>query len=317
MERSLLLMFGTACSIGACMAQTVTDIDGNVYPTVVIGSQVWMAENLKVTRYQNGDTIPNVTQSLVWDYMVIGARCYYDNDSAAYSATYGALYNWYAMVDERQICPAGWHVSTDHEWNVLALYLDPTVDTLVNGSWSGTDIGGQLKEVGTVHWNAPNEGATNSSGFTALPAGQRYGENHYRHFNEEGLWWTSSPGNSAAHGWYRSVHYLFALIKRLTYFKDTGMSCRCVSDLSTGLNEVPLDDPDIRIHPIPASDHLWIAGKSEGPATLRVLDTAGRCMLQQQVTIGSYVDVGPLAPGPYIVQLSGPGMNVRRRLIKE
>lgn len=138
---------------------TVTDYDGNVYQTVLIGDQCWMMENLKVTHYRNGDPIPHVTDGVTWGNLTSGAYCNYNNDEGNV-ATYGRLYNWYAVDDSRNIAPAGWHVPSDAEWQTLVDYL-------------GGDAvaGGKMKEAGTTHWASPNTGATNESGFTALPGG--------------------------------------------------------------------------------------------------------------------------------------------------
>ena len=150
------VIFSTATLSGG----TVVDIDGNVYNTVTIGTQVWMVENLKTTKYRNGDAIPNVTGNASWVALSTGAYCWYNNDAATYKATYGALYNWYAVGDSRNIAPSGWHVATDSEWTTLSTFL------------GGESIAGdKLKEIGTSHWLSPNTGATNSNGFTAFPGG--------------------------------------------------------------------------------------------------------------------------------------------------
>jgi uncharacterized protein (TIGR02145 family) len=142
-------------------AEQVIDIDGNIYHVVTIGTQDWLVENLKVTKYRNGDPIPNVTDALAWELLSTGAYCNYDNLQSN-GTTYGRLYNWYAVSDDRNIAPAGWHVPDDAEWNVLINHL------------GGISIaGGKLKEAGLTHWKDPNHGATNISGFTALPAGLR------------------------------------------------------------------------------------------------------------------------------------------------
>lgn len=140
---------------------TVTDIDGNVYKTVKIGTQIWMAENLKTTRYRNGDAIPEVTDDDEWGDLTTGAYCNYDNNTDNV-ATYGRLYNWYAATDSRNLAPEGWHVATCYEWETLIDFL------------GGSDkAGGKLKEKGTTHWQSPNEGATDEFGFKAIPAGVR------------------------------------------------------------------------------------------------------------------------------------------------
>ena len=145
---------------------TVVDIDGNVYHTVTIGTQVWMVENLKTTKYNDGTAIPLVTDSAAWDELTTPGYCWYNNDSATYKNPYGALYNWYA-VSTGKLAPTGWHVPTDSEWAVLTTYVGNTY-------YGGLDsAGGALKSTDKTYWLSPNTGATNSSGFSALPGGFR------------------------------------------------------------------------------------------------------------------------------------------------
>jgi len=139
----------------------ITDIDGNVYHAVTIGTQTWMVENLKVTKLNDGTSIPNVTALTAWNNLTTPGYCWYNNDIAN-KKLYGALYNWY-NVSTGKLCPTGWHVPSVTEWTTLINYL------------GGESVaGGKLKETGTTHWVTPNTGATNTSGFTALPAGIRY-----------------------------------------------------------------------------------------------------------------------------------------------
>lgn len=133
--------------------------DDKVYKIVKIGNQVWMAENLNTSHYLNGDSIPQVQDKAEWVALTTGAWCYYQND-AENGKTYGKLYNWYAVNDPRGLAPEGWHIPTDAEWIALIDYL------------GGTNVaGGKMKQIGTVHWISPNLGATNESGFSALPGG--------------------------------------------------------------------------------------------------------------------------------------------------
>ena len=142
---------------------TMTDQDGNVYKTITIGTQTWMAENLRTTKYRDGTAIPNVTDNTAWTNLTAGAYCNFNNTTSADTiATYGRLYNWYAATDSRNIAPTGWHLPTETEWRTLIYYL---------GGFSVA--GGKMKETGTTHWNTPNTGATNESGFSALPTGFR------------------------------------------------------------------------------------------------------------------------------------------------
>jgi uncharacterized protein (TIGR02145 family) len=146
---------------GRLVSGTVTDVEGNVYNTVIIGKQVWMTENLKTTKYRNGDPIPNVTDGSEWSKLTSGAYCYLSND-VNIAKTYGHLYNWFAVHDPRNIAPKGWHVASEDEWTKMISYL-------------GGDraAGGKLKEAGTTHWQSPNLAATNQTGFTSLPGGER------------------------------------------------------------------------------------------------------------------------------------------------
>lgn len=152
---------------------TVTDYDGNVYQTVTIGSQIWMAENLKVTHYRNGDLIPNVTDNTAWKLLTTGAYCEINNDVSTVE-TYGRLYNYYAAADTRNIAPTGWHVASDTDWIQLEIALGMTLAQAEGFGWRGSNEGGKLKEAGLTYWNAPNLGATNESGFNALPSGYRF-----------------------------------------------------------------------------------------------------------------------------------------------
>jgi len=204
------------------------DIDGNTYQIVKIGNQWWMAENLKVTHYQNGDLIPNITDSLQWTNLTSGAYCNYNND-VNNVATYGRLYNWYAVDDSRSIAPVGWHVPSDDEWKELEMYLGMSQSDADASGWRGTDEGGKMKETGTTHWNSPNTGATNSSGFSALPGGWRY---HTGDFDCMGLndrWWSVSE-YSSMYAWFRVLTYSSSQVYRGFYDKQFGYSSRCVRD---------------------------------------------------------------------------------------
>lgn len=198
----------------------LTDIDGNIYHSVIIGTQTWMAENLKVTHYRNGELIPNVTDSTIWSNLTTGARCYYNNDSATYASTYGTLYNWYT-VNTGNLCPTGWHVPTDAEWTTQATYL------------GGDSIaGGKLKEVGTTHWNSPNTGADNSSGFLALPAGRRGGyDGVFAEIGRYGIWWSATEGNPlSAYDHVMLYNKASSSSNQSDVYVRSGYSVRCLRD---------------------------------------------------------------------------------------
>ena len=195
---------------------SITDIDGNTYKTVTIGTQTWMAENLKVTKYNDGIAIPNVTNNTAWRELTTGALCDYDN-TPSNSETYGKLYNWHA-VNTGKLCPTGWHVPSDAEWTELTDYL------------GGTSVaGGKLKETGTTHWASPNAGATNETGFTALPGGLRYNNGSFYNIGNHGYWWSAAE-NYAVSAWYRYMYYNNSGVSRGNDNKELGFSVRCVRD---------------------------------------------------------------------------------------
>ncbi len=219
--------YGSSEPFTTAASNTVTDIDGNVYQTVTIGTQVWMAENLKVTHYRNGDPIPNVTDGGTWSDLATGAYCNYNND-VGYVATYGRLYNWYAVSDIRNLAPAGWHVPTDAEWKELEMYLGMSQAQADAGGWRGTDEGGKLREAGTTHWNPPNTGATNESGFFALPGGYRH-LGTFLDMGDAAFIWSSTEYNSF-NAWYRHLLYDNSQVNRSANYKLLGFSVRCVRD---------------------------------------------------------------------------------------
>ena len=195
----------------------VYDVDGNKYDTVVIGSQVWMKQNLKTTKYRNGDAIPNLTYTLNWSGTLTGAYCNYDNDTNN-GNIYGRLYNFYAVADSRNLCPTGWHVPTDVQWATLSSYLG-----------GDTIAGGKLKEVGSLHWTSPNDGASNLTNFTALPGGYRYQTGPYDLIGSIGLWWSSTI-YSSSNAWHRGISNTDGQFGISNNNKHWGLSIRCLKD---------------------------------------------------------------------------------------
>jgi len=207
---------------------TVVDIDGNVYQTIKIGGQCWMMENLKVIHYRNGDPIPNITGNADWENLTTGAHCNYENDEGNV-AIYGRLYNGYAVDDSRNIAPEGWHVASDIEWKQLEMYLGMSQAEADGMEWRGTYEGGKLKEAGTTHWITPNTGATNESGFTALPGGYRAITGVFRYLGSNAYFWSSTMyGGFSA--WNRALIYIDSRVYRYFIDRNNGYSVRCVKD---------------------------------------------------------------------------------------
>jgi uncharacterized protein (TIGR02145 family) len=206
-----------------CGVSNVSDIDGNVYNTVLIGSQCWLGKNLKTTKFNDGTEIPNVTDNPVWDTISTPAYCWYDNNQS-YKDPYGALYNGWVFDPSvnggKQICPEGWHIPNDDEWTTLTDFL------------GGLNVaGGKLKEAGTAHWNAPNSGATNETGFTALPAGYRGTNSNFTQMGDINYLWSSTTHASySTSAWWRSLSSASAGVYRHYLGKKLGMSVRCLKD---------------------------------------------------------------------------------------
>ena len=209
---------------------TVTDIDGNVYETVILGEQLWMAENLKTTHYQNGDDIPHVIDTSDWDALSTGAYCEYENNPIN-SDIYGRLYNWYTIDDSRGVCPEGFHVPSDDEIKQLEMFLGMSQQEANGVSFRGTDEGSQLAGRADL-WNdgdLENNPAFDSAGFVAIPGGARIGGNI--NFIDMGIWgdyWSSTTQDWGA--WVRNFAYYNSASHRQICDKHYGMAIRCVSD---------------------------------------------------------------------------------------
>ncbi len=222
---------GSPLTVNATAANmTVTDYDNNEYQTVKIGNKIWMAENLKVTNYSDGTAIPNITDNALWtslgDNNTHKAYCFYDNNV---DSEYGALYTWAGAMNGANsdisnpstvqgVCPVGWHLPSDSEWNEMVNYLGGI-----------TIAGGKLKEEGTIHWSSPNEGATNETGFTGLPGGARNQTGGFEGETSMGLWWSSTESTNT----FAVLHLLRVTNTQVPYIginKSNGISVRCVLD---------------------------------------------------------------------------------------
>jgi len=214
-----VLILQVSCQKDEDNKQTVTDIDGNVYHTVTIGTQVWMVENLKTTKYRNGDLIGTTTPASlnIIDESTPKYQWAYDSNEINV-ATYGRLYTWYAVTDSRKVCPVGWHEPSDADWTELTDYL------------GGEGVaGGKLKETGTTHWDSPNTGATNETGFSALPGGYRTFYGSFDLIGLYGYWWSAAEYDAAL-AWDRDIYSGNAYVDRDSYGKEIGGSVRCVRD---------------------------------------------------------------------------------------
>jgi uncharacterized protein (TIGR02145 family) len=220
---------GTSCILSRIVQNptsgygpNISDIDGNTYKTIYIGTQQWMAENLKVTKYSDGTTIPNITDNIQWTKLTSGAWCYHTNDINN-NDKYGKLYNWYAVSTNingnKNVCPSGWHVPTDAEWTVLTDYLG-----------GKTVAGSKMKEIGNTNWKIPNTDATNTSLFTGLPAGKRdYDNGGFYPLGLNSFWWSNSE-SYINQSYARQLSSSGGTCYIEHIYQKSGLSIRCLKD---------------------------------------------------------------------------------------
>jgi uncharacterized protein (TIGR02145 family) len=219
----------------------VTDIDGNVYPTVVVGDQTWMARNLAVSRFPDGTPVQFLPEDMWWDSLRVDEKgfCYYNN-STSNRNTYGALYSWSAAVNGldsvnpelvpiQGVCPDGWHLPSDGDWKELEIFLGMTTLAADSTGWRG-DMGGKLKSTGRDYWLIPNKGATNETRFSALPAGDRFPKGDYFNLHYSTFFWTST-NYDREYAWARALgYYVTSMYRGHQDSKEFGFSVRCVRD---------------------------------------------------------------------------------------
>jgi len=304
MRNSILILISLAFFSFKNQAQTVTDIDGNIYNTVTIGNQIWMKENLKVTHYNNGDEIPNIEDGTEWVGLSTGAYCNYQNDED-FVDTYGRLYNWFTVGDSREICPNGWSVATDAEWTILTSFL------------GGESIaGGKLKEAGYSHWASPNTGATNETGFTALPGGSRDNEDGlFYKLGMNDVYWTSTESN-VEKAWYRYIKHDETYCVKGDYKKGDGFSIRCLKNASAEINDNSFK-LKIQIFPNPATDKITIKIQDPEEYNIVIYNALGEILIQKNINeVANEIDVSALTKGVYIVEISNSNHKMCEKLFK-
>ncbi len=292
MKKVYFIFFLISCGLNG-FAQTagsgVTDIDGNNYSTVLIGQQEWMSENLKTTKYKNGDLI-GTTPYHTYNYFTESNPKY--QWSFLGNPSYARFYTWYAASDPRGICPTGWILPSANDWEELFEFL------------GGYNVaGGKLKQVGTTNWDSPNTGASNSSGFTSLPTGLHhfYGETQADGFNS--FYW-SSTDISDDDAWF---YYLSAIgeninVNGISPVKKLGFSCRCLRDSS--LSTENHTQNTIKIVPNPNSGNILYVMSDLGlTKQIQVFDVLGKKMIETTID-GEVLDVSVLQSGMYFVSVS-------------
>jgi len=219
---------------------TVTDINHNIYSTIEIGDQIWMVENLEVTRYSDGSAIPLVEDRQAWyDFSLYSVAYCWWNNYPAIGTYYGALYTWPAAMHitaendiepgkVQGVCPTGWHLPSDSEWKQLEMFLGMSSTEANKDDWRGTDEGGKMKHIGSFYWENPNTGASNESGFSAIPGGWRDGAGYFKNLGTATRFWSSSTRGDYA--WVRQLDYNSSKIYRDTKGLYEAHSVRCIKD---------------------------------------------------------------------------------------
>jgi len=290
----------------------------------MIGTQMWMKEDLKVTRYRNGDTI-ETTDSVnlnIIDELDPKYQWEYPDNGIPNGSDYGRLYTWYTITDSRNICPAGWHVPTFDEWTILerTLCSGQTCDEDFSfedrsHAFCGTDEGGKLKD--TAYWDSPNTGATNSSNFTALPSGIRYPSGYFSERTHTGRWWASTDYD-VQNAYCRALFYTESRILRSFSDKSFGFTVRCVKNDSTFTDvKYSQDNKWIQIFPNPVNNILYINNNRPANIKARIFNVNGECVLYELISSEKIqINVGNLVPGIYLVDLYNDTMSYRKVVVK-
>ena len=302
---SWIVLLLTISTFSQTPGNGVTDIDGNRYNTVIIGTQEWTVENLKVSKFSDGTPIPlvYVSQPWQWGALTSAASCYHGN-LASNGTTYGLLYNWNAVAGihdtdpntpNKTIAPTGWHVPTDAEWTTLTNYL------------GGESIaGGKMKSTGTTLWTNPNTGATNESGFSAIPGGWRDISIDFGALRQGAFWWSTSDWNlNPNSAIYRALHYDLNSVQNLPLGKVDALSVRLIKDGS--LSNSTFNSGGVKLYPNPAVNILNInADNNHINQSYTIIDGLGRVVFNGKLNdVESTINVEQLSKGIYYLKVSG------------
>jgi uncharacterized protein (TIGR02145 family) len=291
MKISLIILSFMFLDLSTVSSQTVSDIDGNTYSTVSIGNQVWMGENLKVTKFNDQNPIALVLDDTQWSSQTQAAYCYYQGDITN-SNDYGNMYNWYVVNNSRNVCPTGYHVPSITEWEELITFLG-----------GNAVAGGKLKEAGFAHWLSPNTGADNSSNFTLLPSGWRANNNgFYENLSYMAYLWSSTAVDALSSNIMLVGHDSPAAYTSESHIL-TGLPIRCLKDESSSLMELENYEPII-VYPNPVTDLVNIQFTADDYSKVRLIDTKGQLVLESTIQNGTCrFDVSTFENGVYFIQI--------------
>lgn len=308
MKNVILLWIGVSFLVMKTSSQTITDLDGNTYNTITIGTQIWMKENLRTTHFSNGDIIP--TTSLSIDNYNTSIYQWAYNEDVANVNIYGRLYTWYAAVDNRNVCPVGWHVPNDSDWVILSNFL------------GGDSVAGsKMKETGTAHWLSTDLTVDNSSAFTGLPGGFRGNPRGFNSIGKLAHFWSSTPIGSStfARGSVVQLHSDNKALSASVAVANCGLSIRCLKSVTTKITSVFAEEKNkIRLFPNPTNGKITISVEGTELLNLSIYAVTGALIFQQQVTPETnLINLNFLPNGVYIIKLVGTDFSIQRKLVKE
>jgi uncharacterized protein (TIGR02145 family) len=310
-QLSWIVLLLTISTFSQTLGGGVTDIDGNQYNSVIIGTQEWTKENLNVSKYTDGTIIPQVTDPIAWGNLTTGAWCYYNNDPAN-GAIYGKLYNWYAVAGihdtdpntpNKTLAPTGWQVPTDGEFTILTTFL------------GGLSVaGGKMKSTGTSLWNPPNTESTNESGFTGHPAGYRIFAGGFRQIKNYCGFWSSSVLATTGSAWLHYLSWGTVVAYRNYESKYSGYSVRCIKN--NILSNLIFETNTLILYPNPVVSVLNIkADNNLINQPYSIIDGLGRIVLNGKLNeVDTTINVEQLSKGIYYLKVSGNSAN---KFIKE
>lgn len=297
---------------GAITYGQVSDIDGNVYKTVTIDEKIWFAENLKVTRFQDGTAIPEVPDTLEWSELTSPGLCYYQNNPA-FECPYGRLYNFYVAADPRNPCPNGWRVPSMEDLYDLIFFLDPNANPQQPGN-TPNSAGGPLKSIGLTYWREPNTNATNLSGFSAIPNGGRNDEGLFSFSSDAAAsYWLSTPsGPNNSMGFFLELAYPQDYAVRNAYWSNYGCCIRCVTDVGAmNLNHIKQNGPNV--YPNPANDRIYISSNQPmSGAEYIITDLTGKLQRGGILSQDMSIPIADLPYGVYFLSFPEKGVAVSK-----
>lgn len=288
-------------------SQTITDIDGNSYNTIQIGTQTWMQENLRTTHFNDGTAIPTTASPVNNDWTAV-YQWAYDLDTSNVN-DFGLLYTWIVVASDKNVCPSGWHVPDNSEWDTLNNFLG---GEMVAGS--------KMKEVGTTRWNLTDSTVTNSSGFTGVGSGFRGNPSGFSGLKGMGAFWSATQVGTIDN-FPRGYRYtLLSVNNNFTSsvaVANVGMAIRCIEDLSTNTNS-PINNRALKIFPNPALDRISISFKEAGNYELSIFTMVGEIVFQNQITDRTtHLNISHLPSGSYFIQVTGKDFVGIQKLIKQ